>query len=152
MNFIKVICKDKLTDDEKRKIGDIIGMKTKVQYHKDDKNVCVYVTDKSLSEDEMSELVDKIFEVNSEIYLENSLPSRSIDSDKLEEIIYEVSKYLHNDMVKEKVKDGWRYGESLSYEEKTSPMIRSFDDLPESYRKMRPDVVKKVVDAIRKRK
>jgi hypothetical protein len=152
MNFVKVTCKDKLTDEEKRKIGDIIGTKTKVQYHKDDNGVCVYVTDKSLTEEEMSELVDRIFKIRSDIYLENSLPSKSIDTDKLEEIVYEVSKYLHNEMVNEKVKDGWRYGESLSYEEKTSPMIRSFDDLPDSYRKMRPDVVKKVVDAIRKRK
>jgi hypothetical protein len=152
MNFVKVICKNKLSDEDKRKIGDIIGTLTKVQYHKDENDYCVYITDKSLSEEEMIKIVDKIFAVGDDIYIENSLPSSVITKDKMDEIVYEVSKYIHNDMVKKKVKDGWRYGEELSYDDKTSPMIRSFDDIPESYRPLRPDIVKKVVDSLRKRK
>jgi hypothetical protein len=36
--------------------------------------------------------------------------------------------------MKDKLDDGWRYGPSVSMKEKTHPLLRKWDELPDDYR------------------
>jgi len=151
MNFVKIISKEQFAPDDIQQICDIICKYCKVQYMKNNNPEYMFITDKSLSEDIMVNLVEDIFSIKDNIFIENSLPSDKITSDKYDEIVYEVSKYLHNDMVRKKVKAGWRYGETFDAVEKTSPLIKDFDSLEEQHKELRPDVIRKVVEVIQRR-
>lgn len=151
MNFIKIITKETLTPNDLQQFCDIICKYSKVHYMKDKRPEYIFIIDKSLSENIMVDLVEEVFKIRDDIYLENSLPTQNITSDDYDEIVYEVSKYLHNDMVRKKVKAGWRYGENFDAVEKTSPLIKDFDNLEDGYKELRPDVIRKVIDVIQRR-
>lgn len=46
------------------------------------------------------------------------------------------AKKQHNDWMKEKTDAGWRYGPSVSMANKTHPLLRAWNDLPDEYRKV----------------
>jgi len=86
-------------------------------------------------------LWDKIFPKNFDI--EISIDSincadceTEMDDEVYEAAINTLSKFLHNRWVEEKVQQGWRYDTVINENEKTSYKLRSWDNLPESYRKV----------------
>ena len=56
------------------------------------------------------------------------------------------ARQAHNEWIQEMMNKGFRYGLSLSINEKTHPAIRPYDDLPESYRKMPQMTNRKILD------
>jgi hypothetical protein len=46
------------------------------------------------------------------------------------------AKQKHDEWMKDKVDSGWRYGPSVSMANKTHPLIRTWSDLPDAYRKV----------------
>jgi len=47
-----------------------------------------------------------------------------------------VAKYQHANWCRERTDSGWKYGTTHNAQDKTSPMIRPWEDLPEAYRKV----------------
>ena len=59
-----------------------------------------------------------------------------IDTDLRSQILDAASKFIHNRWIDAKTIEGWRYGLDHSIKERTSPMMKNWDDLPESYRRV----------------
>lgn len=57
-----------------------------------------------------------------------------IQDEKYQAICREYAKRQHAQWVEDRLKAGWRYGTVMSLADRTSPMLRSWDDLPESLR------------------
>lgn len=47
-----------------------------------------------------------------------------------------LSKEMHNKWVQDQTQSGWRYGLQFNENEQTNPLLRSWHDLPEKYRKI----------------
>ena len=70
----------------------------------------------------------------------------TIDSDTRSKVLDAASKFIHNRWVDAKTMDGWRYGLDYNEQEKTNPIIRDWDSLPESYRKIPQLTEKELLD------
>ena len=70
----------------------------------------------------------------------------TIDSDTRAKVLDAASKFIHNRWVDAKTMDGWRYGLDYNEQEKTNPIIRDWDSLPESYRKIPQLTEKELLD------
>ncbi|RYD68677.1 MAG: hypothetical protein EOP83_00225, partial [Verrucomicrobiaceae bacterium] len=60
------------------------------------------------------------------------------DQDRYVSLCTAWAKRQHDQWVKDREANGWRYGTTLSMSEKTNPLLRPWDQLPEKYRK--PDL------------
>lgn len=56
-----------------------------------------------------------------------------LEENKLTEIVLEAAKLNHNRWTQRKQQNGWRYGMAYDPLNKTSPLCRDWDSLPESY-------------------
>lgn len=102
---------------------------------------------RALSEEEMEVLVTNFFAVfDTEVFFENNTPIDPIDD--LDNVTERLSQYLHEKNLAEKIDAGWSYGENFSFEDKTSPLLIPWDRLPSEHKKLRPDIVNKVIDLI----
>lgn len=63
-------------------------------------------------------------------------PELPISINYFQNFCEKISKYQHNQWVQDRMIDGWRYGLKFDYNNKTSPMLRSWIDLPDEYRKI----------------
>lgn len=61
-----------------------------------------------------------------------------VDQDRYVSLCTAWAKRQHDTWVKDREANGWRYGTTLSMSEKTNPLIRPWEQLPEKYRK--PDL------------
>ena len=59
-----------------------------------------------------------------------------IEDERYKAICQAFAKRQHEQWVKDRLSTGWRYSTTLSVADKTSPMLRSWDDLPESLRQV----------------
>lgn len=57
-----------------------------------------------------------------------------VEEGPLNELCTAWAKQKHDDWVKEKTAQGWRYGTKVSNKEQTHPLLRAWADLPEEYR------------------
>lgn len=153
-NFVKIISNHKIPYINLQKINDVLENYGKVKYMDVDpyKLTYIYHMDKSFSEEVMEDIVEDIFKIDKDIYIENSLPEKSISKDDFYQMTYELSKYIHNSNVRKKVENGWRYGEEFDVQNKTSPLIKDYDMLEDKYKELRPDILQKVMDMIKRRK
>lgn len=154
INFVKIISNHKIPYINLQKINDVLEQYGKVKYMDVDpyKLTYIYHMDKSFSEEVMEDIVEGIFKIDKDIYIENSLPEKSISKDDFYQMTYELSKYIHNSNVRKKVENGWRYGEEFDVQNKTSPLIKDYDMLEDKYKELRPDILQKVMDMIKRRK
>lgn len=154
INFVKIISNHKIPYINLQKINDVLEQYGKVKYMDVDpyKLTYIYHMDKSFSEEVMEDIVEDIFKIDKDIYIENSLPEKSISKDDFYQMTYELSKYIHNSNVRKKVENGWRYGEEFDVQNKTSPLIKDYDMLEDKYKELRPDILQKVMDMIKRRK
>jgi hypothetical protein len=121
-------------------------------YMEDNKSFVKFVVHKSLSEKTMEKFVNLVYKKfpDEEIYFENSTDMKNFTNDQLQSMLYELAKYMHNKSMNDKISAGWRYGETFNVSEKTSPLLKPFDDLPKEHQQLRPDIFAKVFEIINK--
>lgn len=59
-------------------------------------------------------------------------PSIQVEKEDYEKMCREWAKRRHNEWVNRRLSQGWRYGVNGSVAEKTNPLLRQWDDLPEA--------------------
>lgn len=75
-------------------------------------------------------------------------PSITVDQHEYAELAKSIAKKQHQDWVKERSEQGWRYGPTVSLSEKTHPLIRPWDELPEQFRTVDLDQPQKILDLL----
>jgi hypothetical protein len=146
-HFIKVFTKNK---DVVEFTKSILG--NNFLYMEDNKSFVTFILHQSVAERTMERYVKTIYNQFSddEIYFENSTDVKSFTDDQIQNMLYELAKYMHNKSMQDKIAAGWRYGDRFDSSEKTSPLIKPYDDLPEEHRQLRPDIFTKVLEIIGK--
>lgn len=77
------------------------------------------------------------------------LPDNALKDNKdFEDFCHNLAKCQHSNWYLEKSEEGWRYGLEYSSQEKTSPLLRPWHDLPETYRKIDPKLAKQILELI----
>lgn len=66
-------------------------------------------------------------------------------SSQYKQLCTDIAKMMHQKWYHEKSDEGWRYGLTFNMKEKTHPMMRPWEDLPESYRKIDYDLPKEIL-------
>jgi hypothetical protein len=59
---------------------------------------------------------------------------QEIKQESINTLAVESAKFMHNRIVQKKVTEGWRFGQKFSRGEKTSPMLKEWDGLPDYYK------------------
>lgn len=80
--------------------------------------------------------------------IDKSEPSITVDQHEYAEVARSFAKKQHDDWVKERTEQGWRYGPIVSLSEKTHPLLRPWDDIPEKYRSIDFDQPQKLLDLL----
>lgn len=70
----------------------------------------------------------------------------SVDAEKYAALATSWAKRKHEEWLDERTKDGWRYGLYVDIEQKTHPLLRPWDELPDRYRKVDLDQPQKLID------
>lgn len=106
-------------------------------------NYYIAVLSRDLSEKEATTVAENFntaypsgdFEIKWSQPLKQDTRIPKITDDILKAIILEAAKLNHNESVKNKIKNGWRFGIQHNSFDKTSPLCQDWDQLPESYKK-----------------
>lgn len=80
--------------------------------------------------------------------MDRSEPTITVDQHKYGEIAKSWAKRQHEDWVKSRMEDGWRYGTTVSISDKTHPLLRAWDELPEKFRTVDLDQPQKLLDLL----
>jgi hypothetical protein len=68
--------------------------------------------------------------------------------EKYDALCQAFAKRQHNQWVEERLKAGWRFATEMSMQNRTSPMLKSWDELPESLRKIDYEHPQAMVDML----
>ncbi len=75
-------------------------------------------------------------------------PSITVEQQKYADLATGFAKRQHEQWVDERVKEGWRFGQSMSVEERTHPLLRPWEELADRYRKVDVDQPQKLLDLL----
>jgi hypothetical protein len=75
-------------------------------------------------------------------------PKIDVDKEEYLTLCAEFSKTQHEKWVRDHADDGWRYGVAVDPKEKTHPLMRSWDQLPDRHKKIDTDVPQKLLDLL----
>jgi hypothetical protein len=75
-------------------------------------------------------------------------PKVNVDQERYLELCTSLSKKQHEDWVKERSAEGWRYGTEVSIAAKTHPLLRPWDQLPDRFRKIDMDQPQRMLDLL----
>lgn len=76
------------------------------------------------------------------------VPVINIDREKYVDLCTSLSKKQHNDWVKTRTEDGWRYGQDVSIADKTHPLLRAWDELPDQFKQVDFAHPQKLIDLL----
>jgi hypothetical protein len=80
--------------------------------------------------------------------MDKAQPSITVDQQEYADVAKAFAKKQHEDWVKERTEQGWRYGPNVSLSDKTHPLLRPWDALPEQYRRVDADQPQKLLDLL----
>ncbi len=115
---------------------------------------------RDLSTDEAKKIFDawvmarpelKDFDIEASVAVtagEKVKPPAIVSKDRFDSLCMALAKRRHEAWVRERTDDGWRYATTLSMENKTHPLLRPWDQLPERYRKPERDTPQMVMDLL----
>lgn len=75
-------------------------------------------------------------------------PSITVDQKEYADVARAWAKKTHDDWMKERIEQGWRYGQQVSISQKTHPLLRPWDELPEQYKVVDVDSPQKMLDLL----
>lgn len=153
--FIKIITNEKIENNKLIFLRKLIEKYVGITFvsNKEENNSFTYTfnLESSVSENQMKHIVETWFEKYPDpVFFENSTPLEDLSDENMKIMLDELSRFMHNDNVRKKIENGWRYGEHFSITEKTSPLLVPYEQLPEEYKELRPDIFMKVLSIIGK--
>lgn len=77
--------------------------------------------------------------------LDQKAPSVRVPNDEYLGLCVELAKKHHEDWMRDRTDQGWRYGTTVSLKNKTHPLLRPWDQLPAQYRKIDQDTPERVL-------
>jgi hypothetical protein len=80
--------------------------------------------------------------------MEKEKPSITVDQQKYADVASSWAKRQHEEWLKKRTEDGWRYGQTISLSNKTHPLLRPWDDLPARFRNIDLDQPQKLLDLL----
>lgn len=114
---------------------------------------------RNLTEREAAKIVNAFAEAHDDLDfdIETSetriaLPDRTsitLDDERHLAIATAIAKKRHEDWLRERTDAGWRYGTEFSEEQKTHPLLRPWDQLPDRYRQPDMDAPQVLVNLLR---
>lgn len=154
-HYVKILTSENLSYSHLTLIISLIEKFSKIELfseeHDGNAKAYTYYIGRSLNEHEMEIIVNKWFSINDlEVFFENTTSPSMVDEKTMLTMLDELAKFMHNEDVRKKVKLGWRYGMEFSISEKTSPMILPWEQLPEEYKTVRPELFSKVLEILSK--
>lgn len=85
-------------------------------------------------------------------YLEKSnkinINYTDLTKDEIIQLATDIAKLQHRNWINKKIKQGWRYGLEYSLYNKTNPMLRPWEDLPEKYKDIDEDIPNIFIDLL----
>jgi hypothetical protein len=75
-------------------------------------------------------------------------PKINVEQERYLELCTSLSKKQHEDWVKTRTDDGWRYGTQVSIAAKTHPLLRPWEDLPDRFRTIDMDQPQRLIDLL----
>lgn len=150
--YVRVISTTKIKDETLERVAR--ALKDNFLFLKKDKDgskkFYTFLLHKCLPENIMEKMVEVLY-TNKEF--ENATFENSIEDDTniSTDMLEDLAKFMHTKYIEEKVKAGWNYGEDYSFEKKTSPLLVPYEQLPEEYKELRPDIFEKVVEILNKK-
>ena len=120
------------------------------------KNFYIIPLTRDLLPDEVEKIVEKFVEENPELDFDiethagfqSSLVNSNFSPDAGNYIALcnALSKQKHDEWMKEKIQSEWRYGNELSLEHKTHPLLLPWEQLPDKYKQPDLEWPKKIMD------
>lgn len=80
---------------------------------------------------------------------EKKEPTLTVDQKKMIDLATSLAKKEHEDWVTARTNEGWRYGQTLSIEDKTHPLLRPWSDLPDKHKTIDIDKPQKIIDLLK---
>ena len=77
-----------------------------------------------------------------------SVPKINVAQERYMEVCSSLARKQHEDWVKTRAQEGWRYGPEVSIADKTHPLLRPWDQLPDRYRVVDFEQPKRFVDLL----
>lgn len=74
--------------------------------------------------------------------------SITVDQQKYADLATGFAKRQHEQWMDARVKEGWRFGQKMSEEDRTHPLLRPWEELPDRYRKVDMDQPQKLLDML----
>jgi len=72
----------------------------------------------------------------------------SIPDNKFLDLCTSWAKDQHDEWMKDRLKNGWRYGPSISLTNKTHPLLRNWYEIPDKFRKINTTQPQKLIDLL----
>lgn len=91
-------------------------------------------------------------QVDTDLQHQFDMVEMDVDEETHKNIEEAASKFLHNRWVESQIQEGWRYGLRVNNKERTSPLLRDWDSLDESYKRSRTMSKQEAVDFFTKYK
>lgn len=80
--------------------------------------------------------------------LENEVDPITVDKDHYLALCTQWAKRQHQNWMKERLEQGWRYGTSVSLKDKTHPLLRPWEELPAKFRTINSDEPQTLLDLL----
>lgn len=94
------------------------------------------------------------FEVEASIIptyaMKNSEPTITVNQKEYADVATDFAKQEHENWVKSRMEQGWRYGTSVDLANKTHPLLKPWDQLPDQYKQVDYDNPQKLLDLLSK--
>lgn len=154
MHFIRLVVDKDLSVQEKEEFRNILDYYNYKVYYMtlDDDGAYKFIIDRHIKDEHMFDIIknwDDYYEER--FFLENSIQPDYFTYEEKKQMVEELMREMHSDFVKKKTDAGWRYGEEFSMENKTSPLLVPFDQLPDNYKDYNPKFFSKVLNILTKK-
>lgn len=119
-----------------------------------DEHMIIIPLTRMLSREEVETIIDHYDEEEFEIEATTRGPDQraiAVEKEAHDDLCAEWSRRRHNSWVDKRLEQGWKWGEESSISKKTSPMLRRWDELPESARFVDYQAPNDLIDLLRRR-
>ena len=155
-NCLKLISKTELSEDARRSFLSLVKQyDSGADVHTEEGRVLHIKLEIVLPEVDLKNISERWSEHHDNFFIEYEFENQNPDVLKetdlavlFDEMNEELNHRLHNRMVEEKAEKGWKYGDAYDPENKTSPLMKPYHELPEAYKKPNKKILKDVLQVL----
>lgn len=130
-----------------------------LQFYKrnlDGQEICVTALSRDLTADEAGKVAKSFakkqengnYEITWSQSFQDDKTAQKLSEDLLKAITLEAARMNHNRWVQMRMDEGWRYGQNHSNRGKISPICRSWDQLPDQYKRAEYTRIKTLLEVL----